>query len=645
MARRRQAQTNFALGELSPLLAGRSDIALYRNGAAKLLNRQPLAQGGTATRPGTRWITSSIPTPGAITAVTKLHAFVFSPTQRYVCLLVEGAMWAFDAESGVFANGVVGAPWTGAMVPDAAWVQAGDTVLVLHPDMYPQRILRVGAASWSCGNMPVEVPPFGRVIDASYTMQVDTVGGTGTTGTLNILGGGVLTADWLNRQILFRGRRLFISAITTGQQADYAWLEDTTGLDGSYTTDWRHEAWMPQFGYPSAGEFMDGRLALAASRAEPTAVWISRAGAYFSWETGANDGDAIVEPVGGAQVGVVRHLVAQERLQVLTDRAFWLLRGADNAPITPTTVAYRRVASTGAGDAKPAIYDGATLFIDAPGRNLFEVLYDGSTERTELAPVSLIASHLIDQPTRLEPTQGRPERPEPVVMMPLADGSMTVFHSVRAEKITAFFQWVTEGAWLDVCAVGEDVFVLADRGASGICLEQFVWGQAPLDCGRLLTSAGAQRIWGGMAHLAGRTVSVVSQGHDLGDYEVSASGVVTMGSDRPEVFQVEIGLPFAQTIRPMPIDFDMPDGPVRGLPKRLIRCWVQVLDSGPFRVQGRRVLLEFAGDDFTAPPPGKTGIVEVRMRGVDEECQFDIEVDRPHNVTVLSLTREVSFGG
>jgi hypothetical protein len=72
---------------------------------------------------------------------------------------------------------------------------------------------------------------------------------------------------------------------------------------------------------------------------------------------------------------------------------------------------------------------------------------------------------------------------------------------------------------------------------------------------------------------------------------------------------------------------------------------VQVSESGPFRVQGRRVLLEFVGDDFDVEPPGGTGIFEVRLRGVDEEAVFDIEVDRPHRVTLLSLTREVSVGG
>ncbi|MBR0682743.1 hypothetical protein GXW74_19785 [Roseomonas eburnea] len=644
MSKRRQGQTNFALGELSPRLAGRSDIALYRNGAARLLNRHPLAQGGTSTRPGTRWITSTLPTPAAIPAHARLHPFVFNPSQRYVCLLVEGAMWAFDAVSGAFANGVVGAPWTGSMVPDMGWVQAGNTSILLHPIMFPKRILRTGAASWVLTDMPVEVPPFSRLLDAAITMTISASGAAGTGGAIGF-SSGVMTANWLGKQVLYRGKRMQITAIFTPADAAFTWLEDATGLSTEHTTDWRHEAWLPEFGYPSTGEFIDGRLVLAASTAEPNAVWASRAGAYFSWETGANDGDAIVEPVGGAQVSLVRHLVAQERLQVLTDRAVWQLRGADNGPITPTTVAYRRLNQIGASEAQPVVYDGATIFADTPGRNLYEVLYDGATERTDVSPVSLIAEHLIKQPVRLEHAPARAAQPEPLVLMPNADGTMTVFHSVRSERISAFFEWVTDGAWLDVCSVGEDVFALVSRGSSGIALEELVWDAAPLDCARRLTSAGKTRVWGGMGHLAGRTVSVVSRGHDLGDYVVDGNGVVTMGPDRPEVDEVEIGLRFLQIIRPMPIDFDLEEGPVRGLKKRLIRCFVQVVNSGPFRVQGRRVLLDFVGDDFDSPPPGGSGIIEVRLRGVDEEAVFDIEVDRPHRVTLLSLTREVSVGG
>lgn len=644
MSKRRLGQTNFALGELSPKLSGRSDIALYRNGAARLLNRHPLAQGGTTTRPGTRWITSSLPTPAAIPAHARLHPFVFNPEQRYVCMLSEGAMWAYDAESGAFANGVLGAPWTAGMVPSIGWVQAGNTALLLHRTMFPKRIMRTGAASWVLTDMPVEVPPFSRQIDPAVTLTVSGAGVAGTGGTL-LFSAGVMTGNWLNREVLYRGKRLRITFIYGPADAAFVWVEDTTGLAVTATNDWRHEAWLPEFGYPSTGEFIDGRLVLAASAAEPNAVWVSRAGAFYSWETGANDGDAIVEPVGGAQVSLVRHLVAQERLQVLTDRAVWQLRGADNGPITPTSVAYRRLNQIGASDAQPVVYDGATIFADASGRNLYEVLFDGATERTDVSPVSLIAEHLIKQPLRLEHAPARAAQPEPLVLMPNADGTMTVFHSVRNEKISAYFEWVTEGAWLDVCGVGEDVFALVNRGASGIALEQLVWDAAPLDCARLRTSVGKTRVWGGMGHLAGRTVSVVSRGHDLGDFEVDGDGVVTMGPDRPEVDQVEIGLPFAQVIRPMPIDFDMQDGPARGLRKRLIRAFVQVVDSGPFRVQGRRVLLDFVGDDFDNPPPGGTGIFEVRLRGVDEEAVFDVTVDRPHRVTLLSLTREVSVGG
>lgn len=645
MARRRQGQTNFALGELSPLLAGRSDISLYRNGAAKLLNRQPLAQGGTTTRPGTRWVTSTLLSPGPIPVTASLRAFVFSETQRYVCILVAGAMWAFDAETAAFAGGVTGAPWTADTTLHVGWVQIGDTALVLHPDMVPQRIMRTGAASWSLGAMPVEVPPFGRFINASYTIAVSDVGAAGTTGTFYIDGGGVLTGDWLGRQIKYRGKRFQITAVLSAQDGELSWVEDSTDLDMTATADWSHEAWMPQFGYPACGEFIDGRLVLAASPAAPNGVWISRAGAPYSWETGTDDDMGITEPVGGAQVGTVKHLVAQERLLVLTDRALWLLKGADDSPITPTGITFRRVSVTGAGSARAAVYDGAAIYCDLVGRNLYEVLYDGLTERTQVNPVSIIGSHLVQRPRRLEPTAGDAERPEALLLMPLEDGDMTVFHSVRAEKIAAYFSWVTAGDWLDVCSVQGDVFVLVNRGANGICLEQLRWDAAPLDCARRITSPGRQRVWSGLGHLAGRTVSVVTRGHDLGDFVVSGDGVITMGEDRPEVFEIEAGLRFDQIIRPMPMDFDLQDGPARGMRKRLIRAYLQLLDSGPFKVQGRDVLLPFAGDDFDNPPPGKSGVVDVRLRGIDEDAQFDVVVDRPNRVTVLSLTREVSVGG
>lgn len=639
MKRIRQAQTNFALGELSPLLYGRSDISVYRNGAARLLNRAPMAQGGTATRPGTTFVTSGLP-PEA-----RIVPHVFNRSQRYVCMFVEGWFQTYDGATGGYTNGAGGAPWTAAMVPNLGWVQAGDTMLVLHQQMVPQRVLRTGATSWSLGPMPIEVPPFTRIVDSSITATVSAVGVAGTTGTITT-SGAVFTADWVGRKMLFRSKRLTLTAYGGPTSADYSWDEVTTGLDMTATPDWREEAWTPWYGYPSCGEFIDGRLVLAATPTQPTGVWISRAGAFFSWETGANDGDAIIEPVGGAQVGQVEHLLAQQRLQLFTDRAIWAMLAPTDRPITPTTVAYRRVGTVGISTPRPQAYDGASVFCDAAGRVLYEVMSDEATGRWDVNPISLPGEHLIRAPVEATVTAGDPARPEQLMLMPLADGAMTVFHSIRSEKIGAYLEWTTQGQFRGVAAVGADTYVLVDRGGlAGRCLERLTWTAAALDCAKRVTSGARTRTFSGFAHLAGRTVAVSSRGHDLGDVLVAGDGSITLPEGRPEVLEVEVGFSFQQRITPMPVDFDLQDGPVRGVPKRLVRAWIQTDRSGQFQVQGRRVLLDFAGDNFDVPPPPKTGLTRVTLNGISPECQFDIDVDRPHRVTVLSLTREVSVSG
>jgi hypothetical protein len=49
-------QSNFSAGELSPLAAGRVDIARYPNAAKTLKNVISRTLGGARKRPGTQWI-------------------------------------------------------------------------------------------------------------------------------------------------------------------------------------------------------------------------------------------------------------------------------------------------------------------------------------------------------------------------------------------------------------------------------------------------------------------------------------------------------------------------------------------------------------------------------------------------------------
>jgi 1-acyl-sn-glycerol-3-phosphate acyltransferase len=73
-------QNNFNAGEVTPLLAGRTDIAKYRNALKVSLNGIPLVQGGWTRRPGMIFIGES----KNHSEKAYLYPFEFSVEQAYM---------------------------------------------------------------------------------------------------------------------------------------------------------------------------------------------------------------------------------------------------------------------------------------------------------------------------------------------------------------------------------------------------------------------------------------------------------------------------------------------------------------------------------------------------------------------------------
>lgn len=636
MTRVRVAQSNFALGELSPLVAARSDIAVYRNGAARLLNRRPLSTGGTATRHGSRFVAAMPAAPA------RLLEFEFNAEQRYVVALSPGRLDAWLPD-GTPCAPVTGCPWTATMLGELTWTQSADTLLVFHRGMTPQRILRTGVTTFARGDMPIEVPPFARFADAAITASVSGVGGVGSTATVTF-SAGVLTPAWVGRWFRYRGKRAVFTAYASPTQGTIQWRDVADGTDTGATVDWQEQAWTPEAGYPGCGAFMDGRLWVAASIAQPTGVWASKVGAWFNFDpAAAQDGDAIAEAVPGQ--GRVLHLAPAERMLVLLDRGIFFVPGSDTQPVTPSRIAFRKVSEHGTLPAtRPVLFDGATVFVDHTGRTARELVWVDTAQSYTADAVNLLAEHIVHQPRCMAALYGTRTRPERLAFAVNDDGTVAVFHSIRTERVQAWMPWDTDGAWREVAAVDQDLFALAERNGQW-WLEKLDERWAALDGAAHATSAARTRTFSGFAHLAGRTVGVVTRGHDLGDLVVSPSGVITLTDAMPAVFEIEAGLRFRQVIRPMPVDVDLEDGPARGLMKRLLRAIIQTDSSGQFRVDGKAVLLTFQGDDFDNPPVPATGLFEVRLLGVNRECQFDVTVAGAQRVTVLGITREVFVNG
>lgn len=154
MAKDTPIQNTFDGGVLSPLLAGRTDLAKYFNGCAVLENFLPSVQGPLIRRGGTQYIFG-----------TKDHAarswlIRFQVSERVAYMLEFGHLYVrFYTERGVLVAGgapvEVATPYTAAdlTAEDGTCrlrvAQSADTMYIFHRKYQTRKLLRLAADSFS----------------------------------------------------------------------------------------------------------------------------------------------------------------------------------------------------------------------------------------------------------------------------------------------------------------------------------------------------------------------------------------------------------------------------------------------------------------------------------------------------------------
>lgn len=199
--------TNFTAGEFTPRLRGRVDLEKFNASAQALENCVVLRHGGVTIRPSRDYL-GEVKTS---TSPTRLIPFVFSRDDTFVLELGDQYMRVW--KNGVRLGGPyeITTPWTAAQLGALDFAQAGDTLIVVHPNVAPQRIQRFADTNWRCEAVPFNPAPqieAGEIITEAVTLSAATVG-TGRTAT-------AAAAFWRNGDI---GRRFSVGvgrAVITG---------------------------------------------------------------------------------------------------------------------------------------------------------------------------------------------------------------------------------------------------------------------------------------------------------------------------------------------------------------------------------------------------------------------------------------------
>lgn len=287
--------TNFTAGEFSPRLRGRVDLEKYNASARLLENCVVLRHGGVTARPSRDYL-------GEIKDSSKtgrIIPFIYSRTDAYIIELGDqvARVWKNGArvESSPGVAYEFATPWTAAQLASIDYAQGGDTIIVTHPDVYPQRIARFSDALWLCANVPFDPPAVEEIGHGNAAVTLTLSAATVGTGRTCSASGGVFLPTDVGRTISATGGAFVVTAYSSATSVTGTITQPfvSTTLAGSA---WRLEgsprAYLKPFTASPVGatcylEGSQGRAAdLSFSATNGAATCAASAGVFLAGDVG-----------------------------------------------------------------------------------------------------------------------------------------------------------------------------------------------------------------------------------------------------------------------------------------------------------------------------------------------------------------------
>jgi len=321
-------QSNFTSGELDPKLLGRVDLAVYYNAARQARNVTPLVQGGMARRDGSELIDEkNTPT------IDRIFSFQFSTTDAYLLGFADSRMYIYkdgdtlQANINGSGNDYLSIPYTAAQIPDLDIVQSADTVIVVHPDEAPRKIVRTSDTAWAISLLAITNTPQYDFDDASSPtpvseIQVITFANQNTSDRYRLGLEGLLTEDIIfsnDSSTNAESIRIALQELpNTGNSGitvvDNSITQYTVTFADSSADDWdlltgtavvtelvtfevsvsetqagtsrAEDVWSVGRGYPRTVTFHESRLYFGGSKSRPQTLWGSVVNDFFNFNKG-----------------------------------------------------------------------------------------------------------------------------------------------------------------------------------------------------------------------------------------------------------------------------------------------------------------------------------------------------------------------
>lgn len=660
MARFVNVQTNFSSGELDPLLRARVDLPAHANGLEEATNVIVQPQGGVRRRPGTKYI-MSLPNASTESAGngTRLVPFEFSTSDSYMLCFTHNRMYVFKAGAQVMdLNGgtvdyldTSSYGLTGTRLSEVNWTQSADTLILVHPDVAPVKIVRGATdADWTASTItfdstpkyaftPAFTNPSGTLTPSAVSGKVTLTASTGTPFSAASVGQYVNATPQGRAKIVKYTSGTVVDAIV-----EFPFFNTSAIANGSWEIESGYEAvWSSTKGYPRSVTFHEGRLFFGGSKTRPSTVWGSKVGIFFDFEaTEGLDDDAVEATLDTNTFNAITDIVSGRDLQVFTTGGEFYCPQEGLEPITPINFFMRAITRNGSkAGVRVQQLESGTLYVQRQGKSLNEFAYTDTQATYVSSKISLLSGHLLRTPTRMALRRSvATDENDLLLIVNSADGSMAAFSLLRSQNVIAPSEFVTDGEYRDVAVDITTIYAVVKRTVNSTT-QYFVElfdEDVQTDCCK--TGGAAASV--SMSHLVAKSVEIILDGAVQAEQTVPGGGTVTFARSSTTSYQV--GLDYTVRIKTMPVELKISAGTRIGFQKRILEVNAIVFESQhmiinnvevPFREFGAGILDE-AIQEFTGTKT-VSGIL-----GYTQDGQITVEQNIPLKLTLLGMEFKMS---
>ena len=675
MSRIIQIQNDFTSGELDPKLRARTDISQYKSGLTTARNVSIQPQGGAKRRDGTKYVAAL--DSGAANAV-RMVAFEFSVTDSYMLVFTPGKMYVFKNQALVTNINSSGNDFlavsalTAAIIPEMNWIQSADTVIVVHPDLAPLKIVRgAGDNTWTASTLT-----FSYVPKYAYTLTVTTGSSfntgvphdhlepSGTSGNITLTAkhsgsdaniftsGAAASGSYVGQYINVTpfGRLRIVRKVSDAKLECFAEvpLFDTSDIDDA---DWELEegyedVWSGSRGYPRSVTFHEGRLYFGGTKSRPSTIFGSRVSDFFNFDPGEALDDAAVEAtLDTGTFNAIVDMYSGRHLQIFTTGGEFYVPQTLDDPITPANLIVKAQTAFGIkAGVRVQNVDGSTLFIQRQGKALQEFVFSDTVQAYTSSKISLLSSHLLKSPgemaVRVATSTDEGDR---LMIVNDDDGSIACYTLLRSQNVIAPCEWTTDGTFLNIGVDVDDIYVIVKRtvNSADVYYVEVFDPDVFLDCA--LTGGAASSV--NVTHLQAAQVQIIRDGIIEPAQTVGASPhTVTFANAATSSHQV--GLNFTPTIKTLPVEPNLPSGSLKGFKKRIFEINAELFETQAMSINNKEIpFRKFGTNILNDDVEEYTGIKTLNgVLGYSYDGQLTITQSVPLKMTVLGVEYKVSAG-